>query len=955
MRLNRIDIAHFGKLNTAFEFAADRCNVLCAENEFGKSTLVDAILFALYPPPPPKKGARSVLKPLERYTPWEKSSGPPQIRLTLALDNGHLYRIEATLDNPLTYRFVDIETNNVISIPSKSFGMHSLGLSLAACLQSFLLRQEDNVTDTDDGPTLRDAIQRATSSALEKDGISANKALDILSGAKFAYEGGAPILISSILKRINDRLDALRSERAGLEEQRQALAGPIAQMEQLRSQAAATEHRVVTLEYQVALARMAEIQQELTEQEKRKHDHAHLLERKAKREPYAKFSAQAYAELQNLWGSLSSHRATLDKLRAAFRREVEEPLSSLRRELETFPPSAERLTPEDETRLGRLVISLQGQAREIEEAAERVRLGEEQLRHDGGDVDHIMSLEDRLQHLEQEEMALLLGGYQTTSVKLRDEQSEAVQERANAQQECAAAEQTMMRLRFWAGGAWFLALLSGAAVVAGLLYHLPPATWAGITAGVITVLAGLVLSARAHHVRENELRSAREHLASADSRVLACRNHVDELDRRYEETRAKANISTVELLALERYGQFSRAAAAIMKERQQRDHLQRAFEENMTLAVAIARAMDPDLPDQPTIEALQGSHRRIQHYLSRTSEIERLQKEEGHRQADIQREEREIATLEEKIRTILDAAGTPGDSMEERIRTYGTNTGYADEYRDVMARLESLKILNPEKEEELLEEQKHLEELLAQMRKAHADLEQAKAPTTSRAQLEASLNRARTELEQTRKEYQAYLRKCEGVIEAYRKRVPELEDEIRRKEELLARLNRSSEAMALARQVIEQVNEKVSHNWQAVLTQRLKEYVPALLDRYEDPGVLPDLGLTLRDRETGRVLQGQKELGYLSKGARDQLSFLLRLAIGDVLTSHLESLPLILDEPFAHWDDERFAQGMRFLTELSSKRQVIVMSCHQWRFDRLREEYPHISNELSFVSTPAEA
>ena len=104
------------------------------------------------------------------------------------------------------------------------------------------------------------------------------------------------------------------------------------------------------------------------------------------------------------------------------------------------------------------------------------------------------------------------------------------------------------------------------------------------------------------------------------------------------------------------------------------------------------------------------------------------------------------------------------------------------------------------------------------------------------------------------------------------------------------------------------------------------------------------------DEDRRRAAQTKADTEYL---ARELAS--LRLAIGDVLTSHLESLPLILDEPFAHWDDERFAQGMRFLTELSDKRQVIVMSCHQWRFDRLREEYPHIYAELSFVSTPAEA
>ncbi|MGB9690968.1 MAG: ATP-binding protein, partial [Candidatus Sumerlaeaceae bacterium] len=169
------------------------------------------------------------------------------------------------------------------------------------------------------------------------------------------------------------------------------------------------------------------------------------------------------------------------------------------------------------------------------------------------------------------------------------------------------------------------------------------------------------------------------------------------------------------------------------------------------------------------------------------------------------------------------------------------------------------------------------------------------------------------------------------------------------KQEALQQLQRMAEALALARRLIAELNQEVSRSWQRELKMKLEELMPRLLPHYVEPGVLENLELTLRDGKTGKVFQGSKELGYLSRGTRDQLDFILRVAIGEILTTHCGPLPLILDEPFAHWDDERFVQGVRFLTDLAERRQVIVLTCHSWRFDRLREEYPGIYAQLAFV------
>jgi chromosome segregation protein len=63
----------------------------------------------------------------------------------------------------------------------------------------------------------------------------------------------------------------------------------------------------------------------------------------------------------------------------------------------------------------------------------------------------------------------------------------------------------------------------------------------------------------------------------------------------------------------------------------------------------------------------------------------------------------------------------------------------------------------------------------------------------------------------------------------------------------------------------------------------------------------------------------------LSQGTRDQLALALRLAVLD-LVAHDLPLPLILDDPFAHWDEQRLARAKSMLLALSRERQVLLLT-----------------------------
>lgn len=947
MRLTKIELRNFGKLTGFFEFEPKRCNVLCAANEFGKSTLVDAILFSLYPPP--KTGPRDTLKPLERYQPWGDGHERPQIRLELAFDSNHRYRIEAQLGKKPDYLLVDLATNRKAAIPNNSFGEDKLQLSYKACLQSFLLRQ-DQATGTDgDTHDLQTVIERAVSAAASQDGVSVQEALKRLDSVTVSYQD-KQIKLQTAIERLEKEIRELDRRRQECEKEREQQQDLLSHLEQARADIERLEKRVVELDYARDKARLTELENELRQQAKRKQEHSDKLVKKLQLELYAKYTEEKFAELQKLWGEIKTRREQLGKKQAELQRLVLEPLEAIERNLCDYPPGIEKLTDADASRLGKLVLALEGQAHEIEELRERIKDAEGKLRELGVDVEQVLSLEERISHLEREELSLLLGGYQRQQIDLEREQQEALMQRAQAQQKCMEVSKRVATLRSFSAVCFLVMLLCGAGGVAGLLSGYASQGYAGLIAAAVSALAGMGFSWRARKLTDTQLRPAQEAAASAESRASELRNRLDELNRRFDQIRKKADLSSGDLLGLEIYSQVSRPVAAIVEDRKNLARHEKLWEENLAQALEVVRLVDPNIGSSPTVAELSECDRKLDLYLRQCHERDRLREERERRSSEIAEEEAALQSLEKRVQAILEEAGTPQGATESRIEAYRQNLRHAKRYRELEAELRTFHIWSEEEERQRADEKNQLEERLHHLTEKHPFLGQlGELLQRPRTMLENDLRAARKQLEEKRAEHEKLILACDRVIEKYRTEVPVILEERERKHQALQQLLQMRDALALAREEISRLHQEVSRNWQAELKKKLEELVPRLLPHYEEPGVLENLELTLRDRATGKVLQGAKELGYLSRGTRDQLDFLLRIAIGEILTKHCGPLPLILDEPFAHWDDERFAQGVRFLTELAEQRQVLVLTCHGWRFDRLKEEYPTIHNQLAFV------
>jgi hypothetical protein len=125
---------------------------------------------------------------------------------------------------------------------------------------------------------------------------------------------------------------------------------------------------------------------------------------------------------------------------------------------------------------------------------------------------------------------------------------------------------------------------------------------------------------------------------------------------------------------------------------------------------------------------------------------------------------------------------------------------------------------------------------------------------------------------------------------------------------------------------LEEVRTETSRTYVGPVTTRAKRYIERLL-----PGsellFADDLGLAAVSRGGS-----PEDCVSLSRGTREQLAVLTRLAIADLLREEGRPVSLILDDPLVYADDTRLDLMTEILTEAAQQMQVILLTCRERTF-----------------------
>ena len=124
----------------------------------------------------------------------------------------------------------------------------------------------------------------------------------------------------------------------------------------------------------------------------------------------------------------------------------------------------------------------------------------------------------------------------------------------------------------------------------------------------------------------------------------------------------------------------------------------------------------------------------------------------------------------------------------------------------------------------------------------------------------------------------------------------------------------------IAKQNLEEAYNEIKENITPKFTKDLSENISKITNgKYKNANFSSDYGLTV-EKENGEYINCNK----LSIGTIDQLYLSLRLSTANQITE--EKVPIILDESFAYFDNERLENILKFINE-NFDNQIIIFTC----------------------------
>jgi len=279
----------------------------------------------------------------------------------------------------------------------------------------------------------------------------------------------------------------------------------------------------------------------------------------------------------------------------------------------------------------------------------------------------------------------------------------------------------------------------------------------------------------------------------------------------------------------------------------------------------------------------------------------------------VEGEQEALEKHEAALRKLLEQAGI--SSAEQ----WHAMAEQAKEYQEICAKRSDLE----ERLQASLRDQK-IEELEADV---EGDGELPPAPKLPRGQLKAEIAALTELIDERVKEDQALHTKMTDV--ALRGRpVNELEEALARVEGQVKDLEWEHEATSHAMALIEEAARDKYARIAPILAKRSGELLAEITGHaYEEIVLGRDLSVSVRVPESGQLLDAPEK--SLSKGTLDQVYLALRLALVQSVSAEGESIPMLLDDPFANYDDARLERSLRLVLRLSESNQIVLFTCRE--------------------------
>lgn len=190
------------------------------------------------------------------------------------------------------------------------------------------------------------------------------------------------------------------------------------------------------------------------------------------------------------------------------------------------------------------------------------------------------------------------------------------------------------------------------------------------------------------------------------------------------------------------------------------------------------------------------------------------------------------------------------------------------------------------------------------------------------------------------------------VREKYRnsKNTSQIENEIQEAKQRVVLLELDYDSLKLAKETLIGAFEKMQCSFGPKVNKATEEVFERLTGgKYKEVMVSRDLNITFQDNSSQKMY----DWAFLSGGTIEQAYLSLRLAISDLIIQDGKKRPLLLDDVFMQYDDKRAKDGLQFLKEYTSLKDVpiqsVLFTCHR-RLIQWADEIPDV-NVIELFST----
>lgn len=152
-------------------------------------------------------------------------------------------------------------------------------------------------------------------------------------------------------------------------------------------------------------------------------------------------------------------------------------------------------------------------------------------------------------------------------------------------------------------------------------------------------------------------------------------------------------------------------------------------------------------------------------------------------------------------------------------------------------------------------------------------------------------------------------------------RLASYEERLELDKEKYKELRKNEEIINIAISNLQEAYEEMKTTITPKFTNSLSNSIKKISDNKYNRVTINDENGMIVENSRGEYIEAMR----LSTGTIDQLYLSLRLSMVDELTK--ENLPIILDETFAYFDDERLANSLKFIYESLNGHQAIIFTC----------------------------